>query len=110
VAVEETCYELGIGFGVALLGTIAAVIYRSGVHALPLSEPGRTTVEESVGGAVHLAREQGPQVSAYILEVARSAYLDAVSVTSAISAALTAVATVAALVLIPRGFRADAEH
>ncbi|NUR72209.1 MAG: MFS transporter [Hamadaea sp.] len=109
-AVEETCYELGIGFGVALLGTIAAVLYASGVHELPLSEPGRTAVEESIGGAVHVARTQGAQVSGYLLEVARSAYEHALAVTSAISAALIAAATLLALALIPRGFRADAEH
>ncbi|MEV6970952.1 MFS transporter [Hamadaea sp. NPDC051192] len=109
-AVEETCYELGMGFGVALLGTVATVVYAAGVHELPLSEPGRTAVAESIGGAVHVARTQGAQVSAYILEVAQSAYLHAVAVTSAISAALIAIATVAALALIPRGFRADAEH
>ncbi|NUT34916.1 MAG: MFS transporter [Hamadaea sp.] len=109
-AVEETCYELGIGFGVALLGTVAAVVYRGGVHTLPLSEPGRTTVEESIGGAVHIASAQGADVAGFILEVARAAYLDAIAVTSAISAVIVGAAAVVALVLIPRGFRADAEH
>lgn len=109
-AVEETCYELGIGFGVAILGTIAAVAYRGGVQALPLSEPGRTTVEESIGGAVHVAAQQGTDVSTFILEVARAAYAHAVSVTSTVSAVLIAIATGCALWLIPRGFRADATH
>jgi DHA2 family multidrug resistance protein-like MFS transporter len=109
-AVEETCYELGIGFGVAVLGTIAAVAYRDGVRTLPLSEPGRTTVEESVGGAVHVAAQQGSDVAAFILDVARTAYVDAVAETSLVSAVLIAAATIAALLLIPRGFRADAAH
>jgi DHA2 family multidrug resistance protein-like MFS transporter len=109
-AVEETCYELGIGFGVAVLGTIAAVAYRGGVHTLPLSEPGRTTVEESVGGAVHIAAQQGSDVAAFILDVAKAAYAHAVAITSLVSAVLIAIATVCALLLIPRGFRADATH
>jgi DHA2 family multidrug resistance protein-like MFS transporter len=105
-AVEETCYELGIGLGVALLGTISATAYRYGLQDLGLPEPQASTVDESIGGAHEVAANGYPQV----LDSAKQAFVDSITTTSIVSAVLVAVAALLALRLIPRGFQADASH
>lgn len=89
-AVEETCYELGIGLGVALLGTIAATAYRYRMTDLGIPEPQASILDDSVA--------------------AKRAFVDSLTITSLVSAIIVAIATVLALRLIPKGFRADSAH
>ncbi|MBB5869569.1 DHA2 family multidrug resistance protein-like MFS transporter [Allocatelliglobosispora scoriae] len=104
-AVNETCYELGVGFGVAILGSIAAVGYRNGLDGLRLPPPVRDVVSGSIGGAHEIATDLGGPAGERIMVVARAAYVDALTLTSVISAVLVAAATVVALWLIPGGFQ-----
>lgn len=63
-AFEEIAYDLGNVLGVALLGSAAGIIYRSGLSAADLAARGLTsaqieTVLGSYGGAVSVAQETG---------------------------------------------------
>lgn len=63
-AFEEIAYDLGNVLGVALLGSTAGIIYRSGFSATELAAQGLTSAQvESVlgsyGGAVSVAQETG---------------------------------------------------
>ncbi|MFD4469876.1 MFS transporter [Rhodococcus sp. NPDC058505] len=63
-AIEETAYDLGNVLGVAILGSVAALVYRDGLHldavtaGLPPSDELSAAVrvsEESLGGAMEVA-------------------------------------------------------
>ncbi|WP_245699562.1 MFS transporter [Streptomyces roseifaciens] len=113
-AVSESAYELGIGFGVALLGSIHTTLFRSGMTNLPGRVRGaaRETARESVGGADHVARDLGYTTGAgrSLLAVARTAFNDALRTTSLVSVGIVATAVVLAAVLVPKDFRADSAH
>ncbi|KAA2262957.1 MFS transporter [Solihabitans fulvus] len=109
-AVEETCYELGIGFGVALLGSLAALAYRGGVGGLDLHGDELATARESIGGAAEIASQLGGPAGARVLSTARGAFVDALVTTSTVSAVLAIVAVALTLWLVPPGFRATSAH
>ncbi|MFE3017241.1 MFS transporter [Streptomyces sp. NPDC059256] len=99
-AVSETSYELGVGLGVALLGSIHGAVYADHMVGQPAQ------ARESIGGAFELAQGGGGQ----ILEVARIAFDDALTTTAFVSAGIVAVVTVLVAWLVPRGFTATAGH
>lgn len=109
-AVLETCYALGIGLGVALLGSIAAAVYRIGMRDLRPIEPTGSRVDESIGDAHRVASQLPELIGGPIMEVAQLAYVDALTLASAVAAVLVTAATAIALWLIPRDFRADTQH
>ncbi|GAB4588230.1 MFS transporter [Nocardia sp. IFM 10818] len=109
-AVEETNYELGIGLGVALLGSIHGRLFTSHMTDLPLQGEQLDTARGSVGGAAHLAHEMGGETGAQILRIAQHAYDSALTTTSWISAGLVAAVTVLTVILVPRGFTATSAH
>ncbi|WP_424888617.1 MFS transporter [Streptomyces sp. XH2] len=106
-AVSESAYELGIGFGVALLGSIHAALFRSG---MPTGLP--PAARESVGGADQASRALGPATreGRALLAAARAAFDDALRTTSLVSAVIVAAAVVLAAFLVPKGFRVDSAH
>lgn len=72
-AVEETAYDLGNVIGVAVLGSVAAILYRSGIAG---------PAAESLGAAIEIAEQTGqPALAAR----ARDAFTAAMSVTSLIA-------------------------
>lgn len=87
--ISETAYELGASLGVAVLGSILAVVYRSRLE-LPagldpaLAEQSR----ETLGGAVDAAGSLPAAEADALLTAARSAFADGVDVTSTIGAVL----------------------
>ncbi|MEU5424666.1 MFS transporter [Streptomyces olivoreticuli] len=113
-AVSESAYELGIGFGVALLGSIHTRLFRSGMTGLPAGLRGAdlTTARQSVGGADEVARSFGTDsgVGRALLATARSAFNDALTTTALVSVAIVAVAVALAAILVPKNFRADSAH
>ncbi|MCD9194572.1 MFS transporter [Streptomyces albireticuli] len=113
-AVSESAYELGIGFGVALLGSIHNSLYRAEMTGLPAAVRGGRldSARESVGGADQVARTLGHDTEdgRALLRAARSAFDDALTATSWVSVGIVAVAVVLAAGLVPRGFRADSAH
>ncbi|MBT2386056.1 MFS transporter [Streptomyces sp. ISL-11] len=113
-AVSESAYELGIGFGVALLGSIHGTVYRSRMTGLPDRVRGADldSARASVGGADQVARSLGHDSAAgrAVLKAARSAFDDALTVAALVSVGIVTAAVVLAAVLVPRGFRADSAH
>ncbi|WP_067566488.1 MFS transporter [Nocardia acidivorans] len=109
-AVEETNYELGIGLGVALLGSIHGRLFVSHMTELPLHGEQLDTARGSVGGAAYVADQVGGAQGARILEIAQHAYDSALTTTSWISAGLVAAVALLTVVLVPRGFTATAAH
>ncbi len=86
--ISETSAELGAALGIAVLGSVAMAIYRSG---LPVDAP--QAARDTLGAAVSAG---GPELVA----AARQAFVASLSITSAIAAVLTAaLALVAVLAL-----------
>ncbi|MEV6770161.1 MFS transporter [Nocardia sp. NPDC051030] len=109
-AVEETNYELGIGLGVALLGSIHGRLFVNHMIGLPLQGDQLETARGSVGGAAYIADQIGGTTGARVLEIAQQAYDSALTTTSWISAAMVGAVTVLTFVLVPKGFKATAAH
>ena len=100
-AIEETAYDLGNVFGVAFLGTIAAVIFSSKVG------PDVPGADQSLAAALEIAHATG---SAELAAVAQSSFTEAISVVGLIGAVLLAAAAVAVYLLTPRGLDLDVQH
>ncbi|MGW1763900.1 MFS transporter [Streptomyces sp. NPDC002073] len=92
-AVSETAYELGVGLGVALLGSVHGAVY---ARHMPDGVP--EEARESIGGAA----ETG---SAAVLATARGAFDSALTVTSYVSAGIVAAVTLLVVWMVPRGFK-----
>ncbi|MCH7229753.1 MFS transporter [Glycomyces sp. L485] len=88
-AISETAYELGGAMGVAVLGSIAAGIYRSELEGAP------GAARETLGEAVHVAASLPPEAGEALMVAARTAFTDGLRATSAIGAVLVVVALVA---------------
>ncbi|MDN5917358.1 MAG: MFS transporter [Pseudonocardia sp.] len=76
-SLSETSGELGAGLGIALLGSIAAGIYRAGVTGAPpagLPPQAADTARETVAGAVATAGNLPPALADAVLEPARAAF------------------------------------
>ncbi|MFD3538343.1 MFS transporter [Streptomyces sp. NPDC058662] len=100
-AVSETSYELGVGLGVALLGSIHGALYAA---AMPRTAP--ALAHESIGGAKEVAEALPGPAGARLLDAARHAFDSALTTTSYVSAGIVAVVTVLVLWMVPRDFRA----
>jgi len=100
-ALEETAYDLGNVFGVAVLGTVAAVVYSSRVGT---AVPG---ADESLGAAIEIARRTGsPELTA----TTTSAFTDAVVQVGLVGAVLLALAGALVFVLTPKSLDIDVQH
>ena len=76
-SISETSTELGVALGVALLGSIGTVVYRSAVaDAIPVGLPGDAgeAAAESLAGATVVADQLPAQTGAALLEAARVAF------------------------------------
>lgn len=109
-AISETSAELGGALGIALLGSLGAVIYRiamSGIDLAGLTPPQATAVSETLAGAVETAASlNGGAVPAW-LEVARSAF----SLGFALSCVIATIALLALAAIARRIYaRADLDE
>ncbi|MGC5379884.1 MFS transporter [Micromonospora sp. DT68] len=94
-AITETANELGVVLGIAVLGSLLSLVYRSNVRVpagLPSEDAAR--VRDSLGSALQVLQ---PQAAAG----ARDAFITGMQVTSLVAAALTLAAAVLAWTLIP---------
>jgi len=109
-AVAETAAEFGGALGMAVLGSIGAAVYRSGLAAsAPPGTPPATlsAARDTLGGAVAVAGRLPGRTGANLLEAARTAFthgLDNAAAGSAIATVLAAAACIAFL----RGVRVEA--
>lgn len=100
-AIEETAYDLGNVFGVALLGTIAAVIFSD---KLSSPVPG---ADQSLNAALRIAAETGDPVLA---AQAASSFTDALTRVGLIGSVILLGAAAIVYFLTPRGLDIDVQH
>ncbi|MEU4544948.1 MFS transporter [Nonomuraea dietziae] len=102
-AIEETAYELGAGLGVAVLGTITAVVYAPGVPTVQgVPAPAMDQARQSLAGAAHVAHEVGGGPGTALLDAARWAFVHALHTTIVVSVVLLALTAAAVALLIRR--------
>ncbi|MEZ0089072.1 MFS transporter [Streptacidiphilus sp. EB129] len=102
-AVSETAYELGTALGIALVGSVLAAVYRSGL-VLPagLSGPAAAEAENSLGSAVHAAGTLPGTTGEALLASARDAFVHAMNLAALLSGALLVGASVLVSALLRR--------
>ncbi|MGV9312855.1 MFS transporter [Streptomyces sp. NPDC003691] len=96
-AVSETSYELGVGLGVALLGSIHTAVYADAMAGRP------PAARESIGQAAELGDPS-------VLAAARAAFDTALTTTSWVSVGFVAAGTVLVAWLVPKDFTATSAH
>ena len=104
-AIEETAYEVGTTLGVAVLGSLASVIYRDALPAGDLGGLPAASVDaarESIGGAQSVASMLDPAAAADLLGRAQGALADALSGMGAAGAGVLLLAAVGVFLLTPR--------
>ncbi|AUH67449.1 MULTISPECIES: MFS transporter [Gordonia] len=109
-AMEETSYELGSVIGVALLGSVAAVLYRSRLDdsgALDDLDPRlHDAARESIGSAAGVADQlHMPNLA----QQAGTAFTDSLQITSLTGGLIMLAVAAAVYALVPAGTRIDAE-
>ncbi|MFC0110168.1 MFS transporter [Kibdelosporangium aridum] len=81
-ALSETSGELGVGLGVAAMGTIATAVYRAEMDNTPAE------AAESLTGAVALAQTLPPDQATALLEPAREAFTNGLNTAGLVGAVL----------------------
>jgi len=105
-AVSQTGNEFGFALGIAVVGSIGALVYRMQTTTLPsgLTADAAHSVRETLASAVATATKLPHELSHNVLQTARSAFVQeyhTVAIISAIMLALTAAAIVAKLKDLP---------
>lgn len=112
-AIEESSYELGGVLGVAVLGSLAAAVYRGDLSSQALAGVGATdaaAAQESLAGALEVAGRHGDAGAALAAE-ATAAFTDALAWTGLVGAVVLGLAAVAVARLTPRELDlSDVEH
>ena len=108
-AVGETSYQLGAGFGIALLGSVMNAVYAPAVAHVP-GVPARASsaAGNSLGEAYEVAAQLGGPAGASLRAAARGAFVQGMHVTLVVSSVLLAAGALAALRL-PRTMDCDAQ-
>lgn len=109
-AVSETNYDLGIGLGVALLGSIHARLFTENMTDLPLGGADLDEARGSVGGAAEVATRLDDPARTQLLTTTDHAFDVALTATAYLSAALVGIVAIIAIWLVPKGFRATGSH
>jgi DHA2 family multidrug resistance protein-like MFS transporter len=97
--ISETAVELGGALGLSVLGSLGVAIYRGALASLPAELPAEaaTTAKDTLGGAVQVAATVPGPLGAAVLDVSRSAFVQAMQVAAAISAVLAVGVAIVAL-------------
>jgi DHA2 family multidrug resistance protein-like MFS transporter len=97
-AVLETSSELGGAFGMALLGSVGAWAYRTGIEVPSgVPEGASRPATETLGGALAVAAKLPDGLGAGLTAAARSAFADAIQVEAAAGAGLMLLAAAVAV-------------
>ena len=112
--ISETGAELGGAFGIAILGSIGAAVYR-GVLAdtMPAGIPAEAAAvaRDTLGGAMGVAAQLPGWLGTALVDAAREAFVQGMQLTVALSAVVAAGGAVMATVLlraVPAGAEAEA--
>lgn len=74
-AIQETSFSLGAGLGLAALGTVLSLVYRSAFDPVPGAGPQRwETARTSLGAASEVAADTGGRTGEALLRAARHAF------------------------------------
>jgi DHA2 family multidrug resistance protein-like MFS transporter len=95
-AVSETAYELGAALGIALLGSVVTGIYRG--FTGPAGTP--DAAHESLGSAVEAAAHLPADTASALLDAARQSFVEGLTLTAGIGAAVLLATAVAAWSLL----------
>lgn len=95
-SISETAYELAAALGIAVLGSLLGLVYRSG-----LDLPAGTDPSVAAAASDSLAGARAAGADGVALEAAQQAFVHAMQVTSVSAAVVTAVAAVLAWRMIP---------
>lgn len=113
----QTCGELGVALGVAMLGSLATLVYRGQLDGkLPDGVPGNLadTAQQSLTDAVQAAQSLGGTVGAELLDLARSAFTTGLNVVGVVGAVTFVAMAVMAVTLLrqpaPAGGSAPSEE
>ncbi|QKW64296.1 MFS transporter [Streptomyces sp. NA03103] len=101
-AASETAYELGAALGIAVLGSIVTGVYRD--FTGPAGTP--DAAHESLGGAVEAAAQLPGPTGQALLDSARQAFVDGLTLAAGVGAAVLLAAAAAAWFLL-RGQRLE---
>jgi len=103
-AMNNTTRELGTALGVAVLGSLAASRFTSGISGAisGLSAGDRAAARESLSGAVAVARRLGKDQAARLTDAANHAFVDGVRLASFTGGVLAVLAAAAVLRWLPR--------
>ena len=102
-ALSETSSEFGGALGIAVLGSVAAAVYRGRMHdAVPagLAAEATEAARGTVGGAFAMARQLPVEMGNTLVDAARDAFVQGLQVSAAISALVLVAACVLALVTL----------
>lgn len=110
-AIEETAYELGGALGVASLGSVAAAVYRDDLQIGDLGITGKLadTVKESLGGALDVAQQAGPE-GLQLAERAKTSFTDSLETVGLYGAVVMLAATIAIWLMTPHDLDVNAGH
>jgi EmrB/QacA subfamily drug resistance transporter len=102
-AVNDTVREIGGAFGVAVLGSLFAAQYSSAMGAVTAGLPAAVgdAARESLAAAHAIASTVGGEAGLALMTAARSAFVDALSMTSIIGAGFAVAGALVALVWLP---------
>ncbi|SEL76850.1 MFS transporter [Rhodococcus maanshanensis] len=100
-AVSETAYELGVALGVAVLGSVVLAIFRKGLDVSALGADAAHSAQETLGGAVGVAKAAPDAIGAQLLDSAHLSFVSGMHV----AAAATAIILLANAVLVYRMMR-----
>jgi DHA2 family multidrug resistance protein-like MFS transporter len=109
--ISETSGELGGALGIAIMGSIGAVVFRTRMaDSLPAGIPAEAAdaAEDTLGGAIAIAQTLPEAVGAGLVAAAQFAFVDAIHVVAAVAAVGAAVTAVIAAVAL-RTVRARSE-
>ena len=86
--ISETTAELGGALGIAFFGSIGVALYRNGVaEGIPAGIPPESAAvaQDTLGGAVEVARQLPAELSRPLLEAANDAFLSGMHIVAVIS-------------------------
>lgn len=104
-AVNDTTRELGGTLGVAVVGSVFASLYAPEIvrlwSGLPIPEPAMAAARQSVVAAAEVAAQAPEGARAVLLSAARDAFMHGFSTAVLVTAGVTAVAALGALLFLP---------
>jgi DHA2 family multidrug resistance protein-like MFS transporter len=110
--ISETGAEFGGALGIAVLGSIGTAVYRSQVADSLPAEVGTgasAAIRDTLGAAVEVASDLPETLGQAVLNVARTAFVDALHLTALIAAAIAILSAVVVWVTLRRVPARDAE-